>query len=143
MSTLRSKNMSHSFSENEYSAESFILKYKYPPLVMMKSTSKEKLANQYIWCFWSEWKFSYRFYFLEYRMSLQFVLCFCLLPLQTFFNLIFLNVPCLKKRDYIISRQCLYNEAFQQGSLSGKKELPINNFWAGLKCFFLPFWHGS
>lgn len=35
-------------SKNEYSAESFIPKYKYLLLVMMKSASKEKLLNQYI-----------------------------------------------------------------------------------------------
>lgn len=38
-------------SKNEYSAESFISKYKYLLLVMMKSSSKEKLPNQYIWWF--------------------------------------------------------------------------------------------
>lgn len=35
-------------SENEYSAESFIPKYKCLLLVMMKSASKKKLTNQYI-----------------------------------------------------------------------------------------------
>lgn len=48
MPTLRSKNLNHIFSKNEYSAESFLLKHIYLPLVMMNSASKEKLANQYI-----------------------------------------------------------------------------------------------
>lgn len=35
-------------SKGEYYAESFIPKYKYLLLVMMKSASKEKLPDQYI-----------------------------------------------------------------------------------------------
>lgn len=42
MPTLRSKKLKHIRSKKEYSAESFLPKYKYLPLVMMKSTSKEK-----------------------------------------------------------------------------------------------------